>query len=97
MAVKIIRPSLLPALVYPFIYLFFYLSFFLLKVREVKFHDPGKEVECVHISPDGKTLATGGRDGTVNIHKLPLFLKSDFEDRTPKNTHQVTTKKNEKK
>lgn len=57
-------------------------------VGEVRHHDAGKEVECVHIAPNGKTLASGGRDGHINISSLPVFFRSDFEDRTPKDTHQ---------
>ena len=39
-------------------------------------HTPGKEVEAVAISPDGSTLASGGRDGQLIFMSLniPSFV-----------------------
>lgn len=46
-------------------------------MAEITPHEVGREVEAVGISPDGKLLATGGRDGLVCISSIPFFPKED--------------------
>jgi len=44
-------------------------------VEEVQQHVEGKEVECVSISGDGTLMATGSRDGMINISTVPYVRK----------------------
>lgn len=44
-------------------------------LAETRSHDPGKEVEAVSISYNGRLMATGGRDGKVIISKIPSLPK----------------------
>lgn len=55
---------------------------------EARMHAPGKEIETVHISPNGRLVATGGRDGVVNLCTLPDLSKGDLDDRPARPTHQ---------
>lgn len=57
-------------------------------ICEAHMHAPGKEIECAHIAPSGKLMATGGRDGMVNLCALPDLTKADFDDRKAHTTHQ---------
>jgi hypothetical protein len=44
-------------------------------VEELRQHEPGKEVECVDISSSGKLMATGGRDGKIQVSTVPYVSK----------------------
>lgn len=51
-------------------------------LSELRQHAPGKEVEAVSISYNGKLVATGSRDGKVCVSAIPDFPKDEFFDVT---------------
>jgi hypothetical protein len=57
-------------------------------LTEASLHAPGKELECVHVSPNGRYLATGARDGLVNLCSLPELTKADLAEGPRAPTHQ---------
>eukprot|EP00049_Salpingoeca_infusionum_P004521 m.80487 g.80487 ORF g.80487 m.80487 type:complete len:575 (+) comp12604_c0_seq1:86-1810(+) len=48
-------------------------------LAEARHHDPGKEVESVSISYNGRLMATGGRDGAVSIVEIPSGKSEDYD------------------
>lgn len=41
-----------------------------------RYHDPGKEIECVAVDPGGNVFATGSRDGKIVVSKIPVLPKT---------------------
>ena len=54
-------------------------------------HSPGKEVECVAISPDSTLLATGGRDSTVVLTTMYISTAVIEMDRSTPTSGSVST------
>lgn len=57
-------------------------------VEEMKNHEHGLEVECVDISADGKLVASGSRDGTIQVSKIPYVPKVAEVDASSRVSHQ---------
>eukprot|EP00040_Diaphanoeca_grandis_P014118 m.71468 g.71468 ORF g.71468 m.71468 type:complete len:520 (-) comp24352_c1_seq1:209-1768(-) len=57
-------------------------------VEEMKIHAEGQEIECVDISANGSFVATGARDGTVKISKIPYIPLIRHIDVPSNRSHQ---------